>query len=113
MLLRELAAQVVSRAGNGPVGHGSNHHRFVDPLRTRGSRSGEEPGGSDGVSTTALVRWAPDTRVHPHAHAAGEEILVLDGVFRDEFGVYPAASWLHGTGRAAVALQTEHQMPRG
>lgn len=46
-----------------------------------------------GVST-ALVRWAPDTRFNRHAHPGGEEIYVLEGVFSDEHGVYPAATWL-------------------
>jgi hypothetical protein len=43
---------------------------------------------------TALVRWAPDTRFNPHTHVGGEEILVLDGVFRDEHGTYPAGTWI-------------------
>lgn len=47
----------------------------------------------DGVDT-ALVRWAPNTRFNAHAHPGGEEILVLDGVFRDEGGDYPAGTWL-------------------
>ena len=47
----------------------------------------------DGVST-ALVRFAPHTRFHPHIHPGGEEILVLEGVFCDELGAYPAMSWL-------------------
>lgn len=47
----------------------------------------------DGIST-ALVRWAPDTQFSPHAHPGGEEIFVLRGLFRDEYGVYPAGSWL-------------------
>ncbi|MDX1677414.1 cupin domain-containing protein [Arsukibacterium sp.] len=47
----------------------------------------------DGVST-ALVRWAPDTRFSRHTHVGGEEILVLEGVFCDENGRYPAGSWL-------------------
>ena len=47
----------------------------------------------DGVST-ALVRWAPETRFNTHTHPGGEEILVLDGVFRDEDGDYPAGTWL-------------------
>ena len=47
----------------------------------------------DGVST-ALVRWAPDTRFNAHTHPGGEEILVLEGLFRDEFGAYPAGSWI-------------------
>ena len=47
----------------------------------------------DGVST-ALVRWAPDTRFQRHSHPGGEEILVLDGLFADEEGEYPAGTWL-------------------
>lgn len=47
----------------------------------------------DGVDS-ALVRWAPHTRFNPHTHPGGEEILVLDGVFSDEAGDYPAGTWL-------------------
>ena len=43
---------------------------------------------------TALVRWQPETFFQRHAHFGGEEILVLDGVFEDEFGRYSAGSWL-------------------
>ena len=47
----------------------------------------------NGVST-ALVRWAPHTQFNRHVHAGGEEILVLEGLFCDEHGEYPAGSWL-------------------
>ncbi len=47
-----------------------------------------------GTQHTALVRWAPGTRFNPHRHYGGEEIYVLDGVFEDELGRYPAGSWL-------------------
>lgn len=47
----------------------------------------------DGVST-ALVTWAPHTVFNPHMHPGGEEILVLEGVFRDEDGEYPSGTWL-------------------
>jgi anti-sigma factor ChrR (cupin superfamily) len=47
----------------------------------------------DGIGT-ALVRWAPDTVFNPHVHPGGEEILVLEGVFHDEHGSYPAGSWI-------------------
>ena len=47
----------------------------------------------EGVST-ALVRWAPNTRFHAHTHGGGEEILVLQGVFQDEHGRYEQGSWL-------------------
>ncbi|MEN9761880.1 MAG: hypothetical protein RI906_1706 [Pseudomonadota bacterium] len=43
---------------------------------------------------TALVRWAPQTFFSPHCHFGGEEILVLEGTFSDEYGDYPALSWL-------------------
>jgi len=42
----------------------------------------------------ALVRWAPGTRFKRHVHPGGEEIFVLEGVFADEYGEYPAGTWL-------------------
>jgi anti-sigma factor ChrR (cupin superfamily) len=47
----------------------------------------------NGVNT-ALVRWAPDTVFNRHVHPGGEEIFVLEGVFQDEYGSYPAGSWI-------------------
>ncbi len=47
-----------------------------------------------GTEHTALVRWAPDTHFQTHRHFGGEEILVLDGVFSDEFGDYGPGSWM-------------------
>lgn len=47
-----------------------------------------------GSEHVALVRWAPGTVFQPHVHPGGEEIFVLDGVFQDEHGSYPAGSWL-------------------
>jgi len=42
----------------------------------------------------ALVKWPAGERFQPHTHFGGEEILVLSGEFKDEFGSYPAGSWL-------------------
>lgn len=47
-----------------------------------------------GTESVALVRWAPRTRFARHRHWGGEEILVIEGVFQDEHGDYPAGSWL-------------------
>lgn len=47
-----------------------------------------------GEEHVALVRWEPDTTFHRHSHWGGEEIVVLEGVFHDEFGAYPVGSWL-------------------
>jgi anti-sigma factor ChrR (cupin superfamily) len=46
-----------------------------------------------GMGST-LVRWAPQTFFNPHKHYGGEEIFVVDGVFEDEHGRYPAGSWI-------------------
>lgn len=43
---------------------------------------------------STLVRWAPQTYFNPHRHYGGEEIFVVDGVFEDEHGRYPAGSWI-------------------
>jgi anti-sigma factor ChrR (cupin superfamily) len=42
----------------------------------------------------ALVKWPAGERFQPHSHFGGEEILVLSGEFKDEFGSYPAGTWL-------------------
>jgi len=48
----------------------------------------------------ALIRWAPDTTYEWHEHDCGEEVFVLEGAYHDEFGAYPAGSWVrspHGS----------------
>lgn len=55
---------------------------------------------SFGSEQVALVRWQPGTHFSCHRHWGGEEIYVIDGVFEDEHGAYPAGSWLrspHGS----------------
>ncbi len=42
----------------------------------------------------ALVKWPAGERFQPHRHFGGEEILVLQGTFKDEFGDYPTGTWL-------------------
>jgi anti-sigma factor ChrR (cupin superfamily) len=43
---------------------------------------------------TALVFWPENEVFQPHTHWGGEEIVVLKGRFIDEYGEYPAGSWL-------------------
>jgi anti-sigma factor ChrR (cupin superfamily) len=47
-----------------------------------------------GTEQVALVRWQPGTRFPLHVHPGGEEIFVLEGVFEDDQGAYPAGTWL-------------------
>ena len=43
---------------------------------------------------TSVVRYDAKSAFHEHGHPQGEEILVLDGVFSDEHGDYPAGTFL-------------------
>lgn len=54
-----------------------------------------------GAESAALVKWSPGTRFGAHRHPGGEEILVLEGVFEDEFGAYPKGSWLRNPHQSA------------
>ena len=42
----------------------------------------------------ALVKWPAGELFQPHTHFGGEEILVLSGEFKDEYGSYRADTWL-------------------
>ncbi len=44
--------------------------------------------------TTSFVKFAPGSYFPQHTHPAGEEIFVLEGVFSDENGDYPAGTYI-------------------
>lgn len=50
--------------------------------------------GDEVARATSIVRYAPHSHFAPHIHGGGEEFLVLDGVFQDEHGDYPAGSYV-------------------
>lgn len=74
-----------------------------------------------GARHTALVRWAHGTRFNAHRHFGGEEIYVLEGVFADEFGKYPAGTWMRSPHLSAhcpysmegctILVKTGHLLP--
>ncbi len=43
---------------------------------------------------TSIVRYDPESEFTSHSHPLGEEIFVLEGVFSDEYGNYPAGTFL-------------------
>ena len=51
-------------------------------------------GGAESGRVTSIVRYDPGSRFPPHEHPDGEEILVLEGIFADEHGTYPAGTYL-------------------
>ncbi len=50
--------------------------------------------GAEIARATTIVRYAPNSHFSPHVHDGGEEFLVLEGVFEDEHGAFPAGSYI-------------------
>lgn len=50
--------------------------------------------GGEVARATSIVRYAPGSLFPPHTHGGGEEFIVLDGVFQDEHGDYPAGTYV-------------------
>lgn len=50
--------------------------------------------GGEVARATTIVRYAPKSHFSRHTHGGGEEFLVLEGVFQDEHGDYPAGFYI-------------------
>ena len=50
--------------------------------------------GGEVARATSIVRYAPESQFSPHVHSGGEEFIVLEGVFQDEHGDFPAGSYI-------------------
>jgi hypothetical protein len=50
--------------------------------------------GGEVARATTIVRYAPQSKFSAHVHTGGEEFIVLDGVFQDEHGDFPAGSYI-------------------
>lgn len=79
-----------------------------------------ERDGDEVARATSLVRYAPGSAFSAHTHGAGEEFLVLAGVFSDETGDFPAGFYVRNPpgsrhmparARGAVILVKLRQMP--
>lgn len=59
--------------------------------------------GAEVARATSLVRYPAGSQFPSHVHGAGEEFLVLEGVFSDEFGDYPAGTYVRNPPGSAHA----------
>lgn len=50
--------------------------------------------GDEVARASSIVRYVAGSGYRAHTHGGGEEILVLEGVFSDEHGHYPAGTYL-------------------
>jgi anti-sigma factor ChrR (cupin superfamily) len=63
--------------------------------------------GGEVARATSIVRYAPGSRFPEHVHEAGEEFLVLEGVFSDSSGDFPAGAYVRNPPGTAHAPWTE------
>jgi len=63
--------------------------------------------GDEVARATSIVRYEPGSRFSGHTHDLGEEFLVLDGVFMDEHGHYPAGAYVRNPPGSSHTPYTE------
>ena len=50
--------------------------------------------GEEVARATSIVRYAPGSSFSAHTHTGGEEFIVLEGIFQDEYGEFPAGTYV-------------------
>ena len=72
----------------------SSEYQWVKSPANGVSRIPLEREADESGHTTSIVKFEQDSFFPPHAHPQGEEIYVLEGVFSDENGDYPAGTYI-------------------
>lgn len=85
----ELNADFTKRA----IVHGQKTEWVASPMKGVDRRMLDRIGDEVARATT-IVRYAPGSAFSAHTHTGGEEFLVLEGVFTDEHGDYPAGTYV-------------------
>lgn len=81
----DFALRAVSRAGKAPwtpSPQAGVERRMLDRI------------GGEVARATTIVRFEKESEFPPHGHQLGEEFLVLEGEFGDEFGAYPVGAYV-------------------
>ena len=68
--------------------------RWIDSPADGVSRIHLEREAKETGHTTSIVRFAAGASFPEHCHTKGEELYILEGVFSDERGDYPAGSYI-------------------
>jgi len=85
MLNMNFAERVVIRTHDEPWVASPANGVWRKPLEREEAESGH---------TTSIVRYDAGSRFSTHPHPMGEEIFVLEGIFSDEHGDYPAGTYI-------------------
>lgn len=87
--MMELNADFTKRA----IVHGDKTDWIASPMKGVDRRMLDRI-GDEVARATSIVRYAPGSQFSPHVHTGGEEFVVLEGVFQDEHGDFPAGSYI-------------------
>lgn len=49
--------------------------------------------GETNERVTTIVRYAPESQFSSHIHGGGEEFIVLEGIFEDDYGDWPSGTY--------------------
>lgn len=71
-----------------------NDYSWVDSPMPGVERMMLDRVGDEVARATSLVRYAPNSQFSSHTHSGGEEFFVLEGIFADQHGEYPAGSYI-------------------
>ena len=84
-----------------------NHHDlpWIASPQSGVERRMLERQGDEVAKATSIVRYQAGSKFPIHTHDLGEEILVLEGVFSDETGHYPAGSYMMNPPGSAQTFQ--------
>jgi hypothetical protein len=85
----DLNADFTKRA----VVHGAKTEWVPSPMKGVDRRMLDRIGDEVARATT-IVRYAPGSAFSQHEHSGGEEFLVLEGVFQDDYGDFPAGTYV-------------------
>ena len=64
--------------------------------------------GEEVARATSIVRYAPGSAFSQHTHTGGEEFFVLDGVFSDDYGDFPAGTYVRNPPTTAHVPASEN-----
>ena len=64
--------------------------------------------GDEIARATSLVRYKPGSSFSSHTHTGGEEFFVIEGIFQDEHGEYPAGSYVRNPPESSHTPRSDH-----
>ncbi|MBQ4837671.1 MULTISPECIES: cupin domain-containing protein [Pseudoalteromonas] len=99
MLNMNFAEQVIIHTAEQPWLASPARGVWRKPLEREDKESGH---------TTSIVKYDAGSKFKPHPHPMGEEIFVLEGVFSDEHGDYPAGTYLRNPPNSVHAPFSQH-----